>query len=179
VLSGLYQAIFVTPWAWWAGGLAIGLLVPSLYYYQNVALGVSTGYGNLLKLLWRGKKPLKWLEKDSFKDPWGWRVFFIAGMIIGAFLSARLSGRPLLTGEMGVLTSSTSWPAFFYGLILFTGGTLLGLGARIAGGCTSGHSIHGLATLQLSSLVVTIGFIVMGALSTYLVRFLLLGGVTP
>jgi hypothetical protein len=80
---------------------------------------------------------------------------------------------------MGVLTSASTWPIAITGFILFAGGTLLGLGARIAGGCTSGHSIHGLATLQLSALVVTIGFIVMGALSTYIVRFLLLGGVTP
>ena len=78
-----------------------------------------------------------------------------------------------------MLTNTTSWPTVIYGVILFAGGTFLGLGARIAGGCTSGHSIHGLATLQLSALVVTIGFIVMGALSTYVVRFLLLGGVTP
>ncbi len=179
MMSWLYEAIFVTPWPWWAGGLAIGLLVPGLYYYQNTALGVSTGYGNFLKMLLHGKKPLSWLQKDTFKDLFGWRVYFIIGMIAGAFLSARLSGRPLITGEMGILTETTAWPTVIYGLILFAGGTLLGLGARIAGGCTSGHSIHGLATLQLSALVVTIGFIVMGALSTYIVRFLLLGGVTP
>ncbi len=179
MLSGLYESIFVTPWPWWAGGLAIGLLVPGLYYFQNTALGVSTGYGNILKMMLRGKKPLTWLEKDSFKDVFGWRVYFIAGIIIGAFISARLSGRPLLTGEMGVLTGSTAWPTVIYGAILLAGGTLLGLGARIAGGCTSGHSIHGLATLQLSALVVTIGFIFMGAVTTYIVRFLLLGGVIP
>jgi len=179
MLDAIYTAVFVNPWPWWAGGVTIGLLVPMLYYFQNTALGVSTGYGNIVKILRGSKKNLRWLQKDTFKDPWGWRVFFILGMVLGAFISARLSGRPLITSEMGVFTSVIHWPQVLQAAFFLTGGLLLGLGARIAGGCTSGHSIHGLATLQISSLVATIGFILFGIFSSHLVRILLLGGITP
>jgi uncharacterized membrane protein YedE/YeeE len=178
-MSNIYEAIFVTPWPFWVGGIAIGLLVPALYYYQNIALGVSTGYGNFLKLFLGKSRSYRWLNKDTFKDPVGWRLYFIVGMIMGAFVSGRLSGRPLTSSEMGVLTHSTQWSFLPYAFIMLSGGILLGLGARIAGGCTSGHSIHGLATLQKSALVVTIGFILLGVIATYLIRIFLLGGVTP
>jgi uncharacterized protein len=42
------------------------------------------------------------------------------------------------------------------------GGFLVGFGTRYAGGCTSGHSIMGLSTLQWPSLVATICFMTGG-----------------
>jgi len=48
------------------------------------------------------------------------------------------------------------------------GGFLVGFGTRYAGGCTSGHSIMGLSTLQWPSLVATICFMVGGFVSTNL-----------
>ena len=56
------------------------------------------------------------------------------------------------------------------GLIaIVLGGFLLGFGARYAGGCTSGHGITGLATLQKSSLVAVIGFFIGGLFITHLI----------
>jgi uncharacterized membrane protein YedE/YeeE len=49
-------------------------------------------------------------------------------------------------------------------LMMIVGGFLVGFGARYAGGCTSGHAIMGLSTLQLPSLIVTISFMVGGFL---------------
>ena len=49
------------------------------------------------------------------------------------------------------------------GLIFFViGGFLVGFGTRYAGGCTSGHAIMGLSTLQWPSLVATCCFMVGG-----------------
>ncbi len=137
--------------------------------------GVSTGYGNVVKLL-LGRTRLKWLNTETFADPWGWRLFFISGMAVGGFLSARLSGRPLFTTGMGVFTETVSWPLAVQGLVFTFGGFLLALGARIAGGCTSGHSIHGIANLKLASMVTTAFFLLFGAVSTWLVRTLIFGG---
>lgn len=173
-MENIVQAVFVRPWPFWAGGLVIGLLVPLLYYYYNTALGVSTGYGNLVKILLPSRH-LKWI-KSNFAETWSWRVFFIAGMILGGFLSARLSGRPLLTLEMGEFTAVTGWPFFSTAVYFLTGGVFLGLGARIAGGCTSGHSIHGIANLHLSSILSTILFLAGGIVSANLIRILLWGG---
>ncbi len=65
----------------------------------------------------------------------------------------------------------TSWRAL---AILVGGGFLVGFGSHWAGGCTSGHAITGLATLQLASLVAVVGFFAGGLLSAnFLLPFLL------
>jgi len=155
------HSIFVETWPWWIGGIVIGLLVPGLYYFLNTALGVSTGYGNLVKMLMPRTK-LRWLNTEAYKKVFNWRFFFMTGMIIGAFISARTMGLNFVNLEMGLFTKSTSWSWIAYAIYFFAGGFLLGLGSRIAGGCTSGHSIHGLANFHLSSLVATFFFILFG-----------------
>lgn len=174
MISALAHYVFVEPWPFWVGGIIIGLLVPLLYYYYNTPLGVSTGYGNLVKIIFPARQ-LRWI-KTKFPETWSWRVYFIAGMVLGAFLAARLSGRPLLTLEMGQLTAAVQWPLLLTALYFFAGGILLGFGARIAGGCTSGHSIHGIANLHLSSIFATILFLAGGVVAANIVRALLLGG---
>ncbi len=174
MIKTILNSIFVEPWPFWAGGIVIGLLVPLLYYFYNTALGVSTGYGNLAKIIFRPRN-LGWI-KSQFPDSWNWRVYFIAGIILGGFLSARFSGRPVLTTEMGQFTTLVGWPALLSALYFFAGGILLGLGARIAGGCTSGHSIHGIANLHLSSILATVFFLIGGWVSANIIRILLMGG---
>jgi len=174
-MTDLYQSVFVDRWPWWAGGAVIGLLVPMLYLMHNTALGVSTGYGTILKAL-RPRTRLWWLNTSTFADRWGWRLFFVGGMIGGAFVSARLAGMPLTTTEMGIFTANISWSFADSGVFFFLGGLLLAFGARISGGCTSGHSIHGLANRHLSSLVATVFFFGFGVLATWWVRTYLLGG---
>ncbi len=175
MMTSLANYIFVEPWPFWAGGLVIGLLVPLLYNFYNTALGVSTGYGNLAKIIIPGSRSLNWI-KSQFTETWSWRVYFIAGIILGGFISARLGGRPLIIPEMGQFTIIAGWPALLNAIYFFVGGMLLGLGARIAGGCTSGHSIHGIANLHMSSIIVTVLFLAGGAAAANIVRVLFMGG---
>ncbi len=174
MIATLLKNIFVDPWPFWAGGILIGLLVPLLYYYFNTALGVSTGYGNLVKIFFPARQ-LQWI-KTNFSDTFSWRVFFIVGIILGGFISSLLSGNAGLTAEMGRFTDLARLPFAVNAIFFLSGGVLLGLGARIAGGCTSGHSIHGLANFHISSILVTILFLAGGALAANIVRVLLLGG---
>lgn len=167
--------LFVELWPWWLGGIAVGLLVPLMYYFLNTALGVSTGYGNLVKII-LPKTKLRWLNTETFKNKFNWRFIFIVGMILGGFLSARVSGMALTTDVMGLFTQQTDWPTVAYLLWFFLGGAVLAFGARLAGGCTSGHCIHGLATFQKSSLVATIFFLLFGVIGTWLIRLFVLGG---
>lgn len=174
--NAVLNLIFKEPWPWWLGGIIIGLLVPTLYYFLNTALGVSTGYGNIVKIL-SGRTRLKWLNSKKFQNPFNWRFFFIVGMILGAFISARFSGISLFTFEMGKFTRSVSWSLPLIGTWFFVGGVLLGFGARVAGGCTSGHSIHGIANMHLSSIIATIFFLLFGTVCVNLIKLFLLGGV--
>lgn len=167
--------LFVEFWPWWLGGIAIGLLVPFMYFFLNTALSVSTGYGNLLKII-VPKTKLKWLNSENYADKFNWRFFFLAGIIIGGFLAARTAGMPVVTSQMGLFTEKSGWPFPAYILWFFAGGLLLGLGARLANGCTSGHSIHGLATFQKSSLVATVFFLLFGVITTFFIRLIVWGG---
>ncbi|MHB1153161.1 MAG: YeeE/YedE family protein [Eubacteriales bacterium] len=167
--------LFREPWPWWLGGIIIGLMVPVMYYFLNTPLGVSTGFGNITKMIFRNTK-LKWLKSDNFKDVFNWRTFFIAGIVIGGFLSARAESAAFLTQAMGKFTELSNWPFAAVVIWFLCGGFLLGLGARIAGGCTSGHSIHGIANFHLSSVIATIFFMLAGAITVFLIRVLILGG---
>ncbi|MFN6114598.1 MAG: YeeE/YedE family protein, partial [Flavobacteriales bacterium] len=65
-----------------------------------------------------------------------------------------------------------SWEQLFTvrGLIFFVlGGFMVGFGTRYAGGCTSGHAIMGLSSLQWPSLVATISFMVGGIVMTWFI----------
>lgn len=167
--------LFVDLWPWWLGGIAIGLLVPLMYYFLGTALGVSSGFGNFIKIIAPSTK-LRWLNSETYKNRFNWRFIFIIGMIIGGFLSARASGMPVITSEMGLFTENLNWAFIIYILWFFAGGILLGFGARVANGCTSGHSIHGIATLQKSSLVATVFFLLFGVITTLLIRLIAFGG---
>jgi uncharacterized membrane protein YedE/YeeE len=54
-------------------------------------------------------------------------------------------------------------------LILIISGGLIGFGTRYAGGCTSGHAITGLSSLQLPSLLAVIGFFIGGIIATWFI----------
>ena len=56
----------------------------------------------------------------------------------------------------------------FLFLILAIGGLFIGFGSRYAGGCTSGHAISGLSSLQIPSLIAVIGFFIGGLLMTHI-----------
>jgi uncharacterized membrane protein YedE/YeeE len=53
--------------------------------------------------------------------------------------------------------------------ILIIGGVLIGFGTRYASGCTSGHAIYGLSSLQLPSLKAVIGFFIGGLIMAHFV----------
>jgi uncharacterized membrane protein YedE/YeeE len=146
-----------------------------MYFFLNTALGVSTGYGNILKIILPGSK-LKWLNSDDYTDVFNWRFYFLAGIIGGGFLSARSAGMPWVTVEMGRFTALLDWSFSSLAVWFLGGGLLLGLGGRLAHGCTSGHSIHGIANLHLSSIIATLFFLLGGIFTVRLITTFVLGG---
>jgi hypothetical protein len=153
----MYEAIFVSPWPWWAAGPLIGLCVVGMYVLANKPLGVSTGLGTLCGLV--GRTPL--FRTAEYAQ--SWRLTFLVGILLGALASALLAGMPWPTMQMGrfdVVSGSIAVKAPLF----FSGGILIGFGARLAGGCTSGHGITGTAMLAPSSLLATGCFMVGGGL---------------
>jgi len=152
----MYDAIFVTPWPWWAAGPAIGFVVIILAWTTGKPLGVSTGYGSLCALTSR----LPFFQQAEYGGRW--RIAFILGLPIGGLVATTLAGAFIPTLAYGALDALTHNSIVLKGAVLFGGGLLIGAGARWAGGCPSGHSIVGIAQGAVSSLVATVGFMVGG-----------------
>ena len=86
-------------------------------------------------------------------------VTFVAGLPLGAILTAALSG-PVPT-----TFSASVWP-------LVTGGLLVGFGTRLGSGCTSGHGVCGLSRLSPRSLAATAIFMGSGFATVAMLRLL-------
>jgi uncharacterized membrane protein YedE/YeeE len=100
--------------------------------------------------------------------PFGWMLF---GLIAGAAAFALIAGGPDFHGY-GWLTDTFSSTAVVAG-ILFASGVLIGLGTKIAGGCTSGNGLSGNAMASPASLVATMTFFVTAIIVTLLTEALI------
>jgi uncharacterized membrane protein YedE/YeeE len=179
-----------SPWPWYVSGPLIGLTVPLLLILGNKSFGISANLRHLCAMV-PNRNPFfnyDWRRLGS------WNLLFAAGIIIGGIVGGVLLANPeplrlaAATArdlrELGLEPDGRLVPAALFGLadlslagliLTVLGGFLVGFGTRWAGGCTSGHSISGLANLQLPSLVATIAFFVGGIAATYLLLPLILG----
>jgi hypothetical protein len=101
---------------------------------------------------------LEALNTKPYKKIFTWRFFFIIGIVLGAALAKILSGNYTLITEMGRFNSTITGSFLLSGGWFFIGGLLLGFGARIANGCPSAHTIHGIPCLSLSGFLATMAF---------------------
>jgi uncharacterized membrane protein YedE/YeeE len=100
------------------------------------------------------------LVDGSGWSTWAERVAFIAGLVAVPALIVPLIGgaETHLTGNLGVVIIA---------------GLLVGLGTRIANGCTSGHGVCGISRLSLRGMVATVFYILAGGLTVVLFRHIL------
>lgn len=156
------------------GGAAIGLFLLVFVKVTGKALGASTGYGNLCAAFSR----LEFFRRPPYDEVFGWRSWFMIGIPLGGLVARLLSPGPIAAGfDMGALYESAMPDALIAKLaVVAGGGVLIGLGARMAGGCQSGHSISGLSLANPPSLVASIAFFAGGILGVQ-VLFRLAGAV--
>ncbi|MCB8924809.1 MAG: YeeE/YedE family protein [Ardenticatenaceae bacterium] len=150
------------PWPWYISGPLIGLTVPILLLLTGRNFGISSSLRHLGAACMPNTK-LPYLSKNyNWRDHIG-SLIFVLGVLIGGFV-----GNFLLSTEPGNFLP-TFYASPLGALGLFAGGILIGFGTRYAGGCTSGHTIMGISSLNLSSLVATIFFFVGGLISTWFI----------
>ena len=168
------------PWPWYVAGPLIGLTVPALLILGNKNFGISSSLRHICASCLPANIPF-------FKYNWRkevWNLFFVFGIFLGGIITAMfftnpnpVEVHPNLVKELAsygitdfrnlVPSELMNWESLFTlrGLVMMVGGGfLVGFGTRYAGGCTSGHSIMGIANLQLPSLIATISFMVGGFL---------------
>jgi len=173
------------PWPWYVAGPLIGLLIPALLLLGNKTFGVSS----TLRQVCAACVPA---NISFFKYDWkkeSWNLIFAAGIIIGGFIAAYLLSNPgyvninpstkALLQQEGIKDFSGLLPqdVFSFGqlftlrgfVFIVVGGFLVGFGTRYAGGCTSGHAIMGLSSLQWPSLVATCCFMIGGIVMTWFI----------
>ena len=101
------------------------------------------------------------------------RAFLIIGVVAGALLEGFIGRQGAFSLSMGAVFDET----FGFGLaaqatLLAFGGILVGFGARLAGGCPSGHGLSGLSTLSPGSLIAVPSFMATGVVLTYILELL-------
>jgi uncharacterized membrane protein YedE/YeeE len=144
--------------AWWIGGPVLGLCVVAMRWLMNERLGVVGAFTNVVDTVAA--------RRLSF-GPFGFLLF---GIIAGGTLFALVAGGPDFHGY-GWLTDSFDSTALIVA-ILFGSGVLIGLGAKIAGGCTAGNGLSGNAMASPASFVATMTFFSTGIVVTLLTKAL-------
>ena len=134
-------------WPWWLSGAAIGAFVPLFAWVTGKALGISSGFAEMCSLR---------------AGPERWKLWFVLGLAPGGALAAWLGGGFAREIEVERMAQGLGLGPVGQMLLIACGGVLVGWGARKAGGCTSGHSIVGVAQGARSSLIATGLFLAAG-----------------
>ena len=159
-------------WDPYIAGVLLGLLLFLTFFLTGHGLGSSGGVNRILVAIEDlvvprhvDTTPYLAAMAGGERNPLDhWIVWQVAGILLGGFVSGWLRGRVRLETRHGPqITPHTRW------VMAFIGGILMGYGARLARGCTSGQGLSGSAVLSAGSWVF-LGFVFAGG---YLVAWFL------
>ena len=142
------EATTFAPIAGAIGGALIGLASVGLLLANGKIAGIS---GILGRSLFPAAGDL------------GWRLAFLVGLPLGAWLAARV------TSDVLGFAITESAP------LLVAGGLLVGVGTQLGSGCTSGHGVCGVARGSRRSVVATITFMLVAGITVFVMRHLVGG----
>ena len=149
---------------WLHAGIALAVL-DSIVFLTAVAdrpIGASTSYPYVADLL-AGLTDNSYFQKII--KPGHWELIFLTGVLLAGLVFA------LARKEFGFKMMHRTWKEYRGNSVTdrvvwaFVGGFILIFGARMAGGCTSGHIISGGMQIAVSSLVFAV-FVFIGLLIT-------------
>ncbi len=142
-------------WNPYLSGIGLGLVLLLSFVIMGRGLGASGAFSSLVSAGMQVIVPEHVKSNEFFSEYIGdgtksplkdWLVFEVLGVIAGGFISGILAGRVKRTIEKGPRISVNKRLMF-----AFAGGILMGIGAKLAGGCTSGQALTGGAVLNLGS----------------------------
>ena len=125
------------------GGILIGIAATLLLLFNGRIAGISGILGGIISSNAPGER--------------FWRLAFICGLMIGAAFFA------LMRGGFALRLQAE-------GPMLIVAGLLVGFGTRLGSGCTSGHGVCGLARRSPRSIVATMIFMIVAALTVFMTR---------
>lgn len=139
---------------YWAG-FALGLVLLASFVVMGRGLGASGAFTTALATAVHSIAPAHAEGNAFYADYLGdgtvnplkdWLVFEVLGVFAGGFLSGALANRLKLTIEKGPRIRTPGRLA-----LAFVGGALMGIGSKLALGCTSGQALTGGALLNVGS----------------------------
>lgn len=159
-----------TTWDWRVAAVALGLLMTAataLYRPIGVSMSYVTTWGIALHHAAPAtarSMPYLALAGTTVNGEW----MLVLGVIVGGLLAAIVSRsrRRTAVPEMWAARFGASPHKRF--VAAFAGGFLLLFGARLAGGCTSGHVMSGLSQLAVASALFAAGVFATGILTARL-----------
>lgn len=176
----------LNPWPWYVSGPLIALIMALLLYFGKT-FGMSSNLRTMCAIGGAGK--FSSFFNINWRD-YSWNLVVLLGTVIGGFIAVQFlsndsethlnpttileleafgfsnAGEALVPDELFSIDAMTSAKGLS---LLIIGGLLTGFGTRYAGGCTSGHAITGLSSLQRPSLIAVIGFFIGGLVTVNLI----------
>lgn len=136
------EALFPNGWVHYlAGGLLLGAGMSVLF----AATGLIGGMSTVFTTAWSFFSQAPYFREARFLSSRSWRLVYAGGLVGGALLWLAMSGEPFVT-------VIPAWR-------LVAGGFIAGFGARLSNGCTAGHGICGIASLQPASMLSVLIFL--------------------
>lgn len=105
--------------------------------------------------------------------PWTAHLLFLLCMMLGGFIWAAYTGHLQYRFELSTLHNHITGAGWKMGLVLLTGGFLVGFGTQMAGGCSSGHGLSGCANFSFPSILATAGFFTTAVLVSLFIKIII------
>jgi len=97
-------------------------------------------------------------------------LLYVAAMVVGSAIATVQRGDWSIRTSLGPSFEALWGNGLLAVVALFGGGVLVGIGTRMAGGCTSGHGLSGCSRFQIGSLASTATFMAAAVAMTFLLR---------
>src|SRR5512139_100379 len=136
------------------GGILLGIVLFTAFFLTGNGLGASGGLNHIVVAVEDvfvpshiDRTPYLLAIAGGDKNPFdNWVVYMVLGVVVGGFASGFVHGRVKVETNRGPnISIRTRWIA------AFVGGAIMGYGARLARGCTSGQALSGGAVLSVGS----------------------------
>jgi uncharacterized membrane protein YedE/YeeE len=145
---------------WYVTGLTLGLVVVATSATINQQLGVLGGFSAVVERATRRTTVL------------GWKAYFLLGVVGGGTLYSLLSGRFAGQGYGWLTRTFQGGSSWVVGVLLVAAGALMGFGAKLAGGCTSGNGLAGCSFGAPASALATATFFATAIGASFVLRWL-------